>query len=69
MPFSLLPSIPMGYECTFNCVTGTFMRTTDINSTIMLVQSRRICGSIMGLPEIVGEQFHSTTFGQKLLVL
>ena len=47
----------MGYECTFNCVTGTFMRTTDINSTSMLVQSRRICGSIMGLPEIVGNSF------------
>ena len=45
------------------------MRTTDINSTSMLVQSRRIFDLIMGLPEIVGEQFHSTTFGQKLLVL
>ena len=45
------------------------MWTTNINSTSMLVQSRRICGLIMGLPEIVGEQFHSTTLSQKLLVL
>ena len=47
MPPCLFQSIPMGYRCTFHCVNSAFMRTNDISSTSMVVQSRRIFGSII----------------------